>query len=234
MKTVLANKSNYGNPRNSSDIKFIVIHYTGNDCDTDSANVKYFQSPNRGASAHYFVDDDSITQSVPDNYIAWHCGTSGTYYHKICRNANSIGVEMCDTIKDGTHNLSKKTRANVIELIRTLMDKYNIPIQNVVRHYDVTHKLCPAYFVNDSDAWTAFKNEISGNVVESKPSKSDVSYTVKVTANVLNIRAGAGTKYKVTGQIKDKGTYTIIKEKNGWGKLKSGSGWVSLKYCERI
>ena len=64
-------------------------------------------------------------------------------------------------------------------------------------------------------------------------------YLVKVTANVLNIRAGAGTNYKVTGQIKDKGTYTIVAEANGkgaskWGKLKSGVGWISLDYTKKI
>nr|WP_308742116.1 N-acetylmuramoyl-L-alanine amidase [uncultured Anaerocolumna sp.] len=234
MKTVLANKANYGGSRKTSSIKFIVIHYTGNDGDSDSANANYFANNVVKSSAHYFVDDDSITQSVPDDYTAWHCGTNKTYYHPTCRNANSIGIEMCDTVKDGTYNLSNKTRKNVIELVQILMKKYRIPIENVIRHYDVTHKICPAYFVNDSNAWIAFKNEISGKVVESKPSKSDIPYMVKVTADVLNIREDAGTGYKVTGQIKDNGVYTIVEEKDGWGKLKSGVGWVSLKYCEKL
>lgn len=52
----------------------------------------------------------------------------------------------------------------------------------------------------------------------------------KVTTSSLNIRRGPGTNYPVTGQIKDKGTYTIVETKNGWGKLKSGAGWISLYY----
>lgn len=165
-KTNLANKSNYGGARSVSNIKYIVVHYTGNDGDTDEANANYFNGGNRKASAHYFVDDDSVTQSVPDNYVAWHCGTSGTYYNG-CRNANSIGVEMCDTQRNGSYNLSAATRANAIELIRELMGKYNIPITNVVRHYDVTHKNCPAYFVSDAGAWNQFLADINGgtNVV---------------------------------------------------------------------
>lgn len=68
---------------------------------------------------------------------------------------------------------------------------------------------------------------------------SSGSFLVKVTADVLNIRAGAGTNYKVTGQIKDKGTYTIVQTANGtgateWGKLKSGAGWISLDYVKRV
>jgi hypothetical protein len=68
------------------------------------------------------------------------------------------------------------------------------------------------------------------------PSKDPAfkSYIVKVTADVLNIRKGAGTGYKIVGQIRKHGLYTIIDEKNGWGKLKSGAGWISLKYTKKI
>ena len=59
-------------------------------------------------------------------------------------------------------------------------------------------------------------------------------YLVKVTATALNIRKGAGTNYGVVGCIKDKGVYTIVEEKNGWGKLKSGAGWISLSYTQKV
>jgi hypothetical protein len=59
-------------------------------------------------------------------------------------------------------------------------------------------------------------------------------YQIKVTAAALNIRAGAGTQYSITGVIRDQGTYTIIEEKNNFGKLKSGKGWISLKFTKRI
>jgi hypothetical protein len=63
-------------------------------------------------------------------------------------------------------------------------------------------------------------------------------YLVKVTANVLNIRKGAGTGFAITGVIKDKGIYTIVEESSGtgatkWGRLKSGAGWISLDFCQR-
>jgi hypothetical protein len=68
------------------------------------------------------------------------------------------------------------------------------------------------------------------------PSKDPAfkSYIVRVTADVLNIRKGAGTGYKIVGQIRKHDLYTIIDEKNGWGKLKSGAGWISLKYTKKI
>lgn len=73
--------------------------------------------------------------------------------------------------------------------------------------------------------------------------KSDVpvseGYLVKITANNLNIRAGAGTNYKYTGSITDHGVYTIVAEADGpgatkWGKLKSGAGWISLDYTRKL
>lgn len=71
-----------------------------------------------------------------------------------------------------------------------------------------------------------------------KPDK--VPFLAKITCDTLNIRSGAGTNYKVTGQIKDKKSYTITKVKagtgstKGWGKLKSGAGWISLDYVEKV
>lgn len=154
----LADRSNYGARRDTSLIKYIVIHYTGNDGDTGGANANYFKGANRGASAHYFVDDTSVVQSVPDDYAAWHCG--GDYYYCECRNTTSIGVEMCDTVSNGIHDLSAATRENAIQLVRSLMAKYSVPIERVIRHYDVTRKKCPAYFVDNAAAWAAFKNEL--------------------------------------------------------------------------
>lgn len=60
------------------------------------------------------------------------------------------------------------------------------------------------------------------------------AYKVKITADVLNVRAGAGTNYKVATTVKKNGVYTIVEEKNGWGKLKSGAGWISLKYTKKV
>ena len=165
IKTNLANRKNYGNVRSTSTIKYIVIHYTGNDGDTDENNGNYFKNNVVQASAHYFVDDDSITQSVPDNYVAWHCGGK-TYKHKQCRNSNSIGIEICDDVKNGTIYPSAKTIANVLELVAYLMNKYSIPKENVIRHYDVTGKHCPAYWI-DNNMWkTEFWNKIQTNTVE--------------------------------------------------------------------
>lgn len=158
--TVLANKKNYGNSRNTSTIKYIVIHYTANNGDTAAGNGNYFKNNIVKSSAHYFVDEKNVLQSVPDNYAAYHCGAL-CYKHKYCRNSNSIGIELC-SYKDnkGNYYFATETIDNAIELTKQLMKKYNISVDNVIRHYDVTGKICPAPFVNNNIAWTNFKAKL--------------------------------------------------------------------------
>lgn len=61
-----------------------------------------------------------------------------------------------------------------------------------------------------------------------------VSYRVRITADSLNVRAGAGVSYKVTTTVKKNNVFTIVEEKNGWGKLKSGAGWINLSYTTKL
>lgn len=324
--SIKCNSDNY-QTKTSRTVNYIVMHYTGNKKDTALANCKYFQGLNRYASAHFFVDDSNIYQSVALKNIAWHCGGK-TYYHKNCRNANAFGIEMCCTA--GNYTISNKTLENSAYLCAHLCQRIGITAEQVdtyvLRHYDITHKKCPAQMANsanDAD-WVAFKSKVKkilGGVVtettkstttnnkkNSIPTKvpftvevlvSDLnyrssasmegavkgqtgkgtftiiqvsdgwgklksgvgwiylenpeyvkinstavstvvkkpvskSYKVQVTANALNVRAGAGTKYKVKAVIRDKGIYTIVDTKNGWGKLKSGIGWISLAYTKKI
>lgn len=142
-----------------SRIKYIVVHYTGNNGDTALANTNYFKTY-RGSSAHYFVDETSVYQSIEDKNVAWHCGAN-SYKHPYCRNSNSIGVELCSYITDGKYTFKPKTVDNAVWLVKELIAKYNVPITNVLRHYDVTGKLCPEPYVRDSKAWNEFKTRLT-------------------------------------------------------------------------
>ena len=212
---------------NGKQNKYIVIHYTASTGGAE-ANCKYFQSNYRGASAHYFVGHEGeIWQCVLDKDVAWHCGAT-RYKHPYCRNDNSIGIEMCCRKRlDGSWYFEESTVKATIELVKELMKKYNIPVANVIRHYDVTGKTCPEPYVRDATAWNTFKASLT-------PNSSTSGYLVKVTADVLNVRKGAGVGYKVATQIKKNEVYTIVQEYNGWGKLKSGAGWISLAYTKKV
>lgn len=156
-----SNSANYKSGR-TSNIKYIVIHYTANDGDTAKNNADYFNRAGIESSAHYFVDENEVWQSVKDIDTAYHCGTTGTYKHPYCRNTNSIGVELCSR-KDinGNYYFKDATVKNAAELTKELMVKYSIPATNVIRHYDVTGKVCPAPMVNDVSLWNKFKDMIS-------------------------------------------------------------------------
>jgi N-acetylmuramoyl-L-alanine amidase len=68
----------------------------------------------------------------------------------------------------------------------------------------------------------------------SSTSASNTEYKVKITANVLNVRAGAGATYKINTTVKKNQVFTITETKNGWGKLKSGAGWIDLSYATKL
>ena len=117
---------------------YIVIHYVGA-VSTAENNAKCFNSAYRGASAHYFVDETSIYQVVEDKDNAWHVGGSKTYYNA-CRNSNSIGIEMCCKWDGKKWYIEEETIDNTIWLTKMLAKKYNVPIQNIVTHNEVTRK----------------------------------------------------------------------------------------------
>ena len=165
-----AHSSNFRVGRTSS-IKYLVIHFTSNDGDTAKNNVDYYsRTANLKASAHYYIDkSNEIWQSVKEGDTAYHCGAT-KYKHKYCRNSNSIGIELCSRYRGNLKEDKKLNKVdftkyyfedavilNAVKFTKELMAKYNIPIENVIRHYDVTGKTCPAPMVINNGLWNKFK-----------------------------------------------------------------------------
>lgn len=157
--------------RNGNSIKYIVLHYTGNKGDTAKNNVDYFYGGDRNASAHYFVDDNSIWQSVEESNSAWSVGDGKGQYG--ITNQNSISIEMCC---NSSGIISEKTETNALELVKYLMSKYNISISNIVRHYDASRKICPNWSADNWNRWTTFKNKLNGTVEV----KEEMNYSMYV------------------------------------------------------
>ena len=148
----------------NGDIKYIVIHFTSNNGDTALNNCNYFSGANRGASAHYFIGDDGIYQSVPDNWAAWAVGFTKIYKHQYCSNMNSISIEMFSRIcADVKYYIRDVILEQTIKLTRYLMNKYGVPVENVLRHYDVWDKKCPEPFVRQPELWDNFKKRLTGS-----------------------------------------------------------------------
>lgn len=241
--------------RGKGDITYLIKHYVGATGGA-RANCKFFYNVYRGASAHFFIDQNGeIWQCVREKDIAWHIGAL-VYRHKECRNSNSIGVELCvKKDKNGRWYYTEATKKSAIELFAYLADKYGIDEDHILRHYDVTGKICGEPDVRSGNkVWSKFKKDLAayraavaddsepqpaeGQDKKTQKDDAGLPYLIQTTCDVLRIRAGAGTNYRKTGEIREnvaqKKKYTITEEKNGWGKLKSGTGWIALAYTKRV
>ena len=166
-KILSSNKNHY---TGVNKCKYITIHETGNKNNGANAlnHAKYI---NNGSSAtwHYTVDDKQIIQHYEDSVQCWHCGDG-----RGDGNLNSIGIEMCVN-SDGNFN---KTIDNTIELVKHLMNKHNIPIENVVQHNKWSGKNCPSNIRSGKPiTWNTFINKI-----KNKPIENNILYKVQVGA----------------------------------------------------
>ena len=159
MEFISCNKTNFRVGR-TQPVRYIVMHYTANNGDTARNNCDYYHRVGGlWASAHYFVDEYGAMQSVRECDTAWHCGAEAgqRYWHPECRNANSIGIEMCSRKRaDGSYYIKPETVANAAALAKDIMQRYGIDTEHVLRHYDVTGKRCPMPWVDDPAQWAAF------------------------------------------------------------------------------
>ena len=133
----------------------IVVHFTATLASARNNATYFSRNEGQGASAHYFVDDitPEIYQSVAEGDTAWHAGD----WQMNCR---AIGIEVVSAGEDFSATEVEKLGW----LVRKLMAKYGIGASGVIRHYDVTGKLCPAPYVAASK-WAALKAAITGGVV---------------------------------------------------------------------
>lgn len=166
-------------------IKYIAIHYTGGRSSKKGSAMSirnvFLQ---RSASADFVVDDYTILQINPDlkNYYTWAVGdkknnyTKGGRLNKIATNKNTISIEICSNLTFGyspdsaNHEgwyFTKESIDNALKLTKYLMEKFNIPKENVVRHFDITGKLCPGVV-----GWNDFNIYDKYNKITNKKSTS--------------------------------------------------------------
>lgn len=179
--------------RYSRNIEYIVIHDTGNRSKGSNAYMHYvyFNNGYRGSSADFFVDDKQILQ-INDyyNYYSWHCGDAGGKYG--IGNRNSIGIEICIN-QDGDYN---KAVNKTIELVKHLMEKLDVPIGKVVRHFDASRKICPGSMSRSNWVdWLKFKNRLA-NDTNTKTYNND-NNSVMLQKNLVEL----GYKLAIDGII---------------------------------
>lgn len=152
----LLDMNDYSRPGTEADpITGIVIHYTANPGSTAQQNRDYFNGLQDGhgtsVSSHFVVGlDGEIVQCVPTWEIAYASNE---------RNHDTISIECCHP--DETGKFTDATYISMVKLTAFLCAKYELNADAVIRHYDVTGKNCPKYFVENEDAWALFKADVN-------------------------------------------------------------------------
>lgn len=158
IKKMLLTKNENSRPGTALEqVKGVVVHYTANPGTSAEANRNYFESrkdcPDEikyKTSSHYIIDiNGSIIQCIPENEIAYASNN---------RNADTISIECCHPDKTG--KFTRQTYQSLVELTAYLCIKYQFDTENIIRHYDVTGKMCPLYYVKKPKAWKAFKKDV--------------------------------------------------------------------------
>lgn len=149
----------YSRPGTESNrIKGIVIHYTANPGSTAIQNRNYFEglkdSKQTMASSHFVVGlEGEIVQCIPTWEIA---------YASNDRNSDTISIETCHLSEDGSY--TEETYQSMIDLTAWLCKKFDLTEEDVIRHYDITGKNCPKYFVENEGAWKKFKQQVGATL----------------------------------------------------------------------
>ncbi len=241
--------------------KGMMLHSVG--CSQPKAMV-FLTNWNRNSirvCVHAFIDANSgnIYQTLPWNHRAWHSGGSANNTHigvemcePDCIKYTGGSSFTCSDVEKA-REMVKRTYEAAVELFAARCKEFGFdPLENGViishkegykrgiasNHGDPEHLwkgLGLPYTMNTfrQDVKAAMDGESSGGASSSGKTEK-TPYKVKVTASVLNVRKGAGTKYAVSTTVKKGEVYTIVDEKDGWGKLKSGVGWICLKYTEKV
>lgn len=155
MKVELLTVNEYSRPgTETNQITGIVIHYTANPGATAQQNRDYFEglkdSHITKASSHFIVGlDGEVVQCVPTWEVA---------YASNSRNMDTVSIECCHPDESGEFNA--ETYRTMVQLTAWLCEKFGLDEEDVIRHYDVTGKICPKYFVENEDAWKQFKADV--------------------------------------------------------------------------
>lgn len=223
----------------------LVIHWTANQGKGANAvaNRNYFNNPTTIASAHYIVDDMQIIQCLPESEMGYHVGAN-SYKPEALKQLSSypnnctLGIEMCVN-SDGDF---KAMYQRTIELAANILKRYGWGVDKLWRHFDVTGKNCPAYFVADdyarsftgltaAQAWDKFKDDVQRLLNPQNTQRNVDTCNVMLTLNAkgllvdgvsyLPVRAVAEATGGVVGwdpatkKVTVNGKELIVRNENG-------------------
>lgn len=157
----LLTPNEYSRPQLAMDeVNYIAIHYTANPGSSARDNRDYFENLSvtheTKVSSHFVIGlEGEVIQCIP---------TAEMSYATNERNVDTISIECCH--KDGTGVFEDVTYESAVKLTAWLCTRFGLTEENVIRHYDVTGKNCPKYYVENPDAWEQMKNDIAAQIRE--------------------------------------------------------------------
>lgn len=230
----IAKSISWSGSRKLSAVQYIVIHYTGNKGDTAKNNADYFTTGNKTETgAHFFVDKKGeVWQSVAPTNNAnavgkdYRSGAKGeAKYYGVCKNSNSVSIELCDCV-NGTNWEQMLATRQLVQYIQKKCPNANV----VIRHWDVNGKNCPAPMAGvNNEKWELFHRFITkGYRFEAKVTeKAAIRSSAKVVAtNKIGI-SNVGDKIEITAC---KGNWGRLKGKDKKGRNR----WISLNKVKEI
>lgn len=141
-----------------SDIYGIVVHYVGNPNTTAQNNRDYFDKIDTRVSSHFVIGlDGEVIQCIP---LHERSAASNN------RNFDTISIEVCHPDESGKFN--DVTYNSLIELISWLSNEFSLDETQIIRHYDITGKICPKYYVENEDEWLNLKEDVKNKLNEYK------------------------------------------------------------------
>lgn len=239
----LAKETKYTNVTNCYNkriekVSKITIHHMAGSLSADDCAAMWLRS-GRQVSANYIIGKDGeIVCFLDEDKRSWASSSKWN-------DQKAITIEVANSRGLPGYEISETVYKSLIALCKDICSRYDIKPSftgnkngSFTFHYMFAATECPGGYIKGKiqDIIKDIKKE------ENKPTEptehSAEEYKVKITAAKLNIRNGAGTKYKINGTITDKGVYTIVKtsivDGKKWGKLKSGAGWICLTQTKEV
>jgi len=135
-------------------VRDVVVHYVGNPGSSAQGNRDWFNEPDTKVSSHFVIGlEGEVIQAIPLDERS-----SATNW----RNKDTISIEVCHPDDSGKFN--DETTASLVRLCAWLLETYRLDTDHLIRHYDVTEKECPRYFVTHPEAWVEFKALVHGRL----------------------------------------------------------------------
>lgn len=177
VKQMLLTPNKYSRPQiKLNKVTAVAVHYVGNPGSTAEANRNYFESLKSGAkgvyaSSHYIVGlQGEIIQCIPEAEQSYCTNQANSY---------TVSIEHCHP--DTTGKPTAQTYNSLVELVADICKRYKLdPLKDIIRHYDVTGKICPMWFVRNPDDWEKFKKNVLEKNKENEKVADEVVGTMKV------------------------------------------------------